>query len=194
MNETISTAILVGGLSTRMNGIPKALFTRDGKTLIERTLEQCDPSSVFLVGNNKSLYKNLGLPIFEDHMINKGAPGALVTALLEAKSTWVRVLACDLPCLDSKTVGQLSPSPIHDVRLFHADGRPQYLVSIWRRDFGIHLHDRLIRKDMGFRELLDGLRIDWIDAANSKAFYNMNDIEAARHVGFEPHRSSTESK
>ena len=186
MAQDISTAILMGGRAQRMGGLRKALFTRNGVSVIERTVSLCDRESTFLVGNEKAPYLGLGLPIIEDKVIGKGAPGALVTALLAAKTEWVRVLACDLPCIEKNTLDGLHPCSKVDVRLYRADGHPQYLVSLWRSTIGLELLERVRNDDVSFKELLGGLRVDWLRADNPAAFYNMNDIESAKELGYSP--------
>ena len=186
MAQDISTAILMGGRSRRMGGLKKALFVRDGISVIQRTIDLCEQGSIFLVGNEKSAYRNLGIPIFDDKVPGKGAPGALVTALLSAQTKWVRVLACDLPCMDKKTLDGLQPIPKTDVRLYRADGRPQYLVSLWRTEIGPELLERVRCANLSFKDLLDGLSVDWLPAASPDPFYNMNDMESAKQMRFSP--------
>ena len=89
------TALLVGGRSRRMGGINKALLTRDGVSVLERTLAFFDRDACFLVGGSSELYGHLNIRCVPDEIPDKGAPGGVYTALFHASTPWVRILPCD---------------------------------------------------------------------------------------------------
>jgi len=103
-----SAAVLVGGESRRM-GKNKALLKLDEKTFVERTvslLKKVFPE-VFLVGNNKEMYRFLGLPVVSDVYENCGPLAGIHAALLAARTPYVFVVACDMPFLNPKLISAL---------------------------------------------------------------------------------------
>ncbi|MGB9903153.1 MAG: molybdenum cofactor guanylyltransferase [Desulfotomaculales bacterium] len=103
-----SAAVLVGGESRRM-GKNKALLKLDEKTFVERTvslLKKAFPE-VFLVGNNKEMYRFLGLPVVSDVYEGCGPLAGIHAALLAARAPYVFVVACDMPFLNPKLISAL---------------------------------------------------------------------------------------
>jgi len=138
--------VLAGGQSRRM-GQNKAELLLGGRTLIDRAA-----NSLFSITNTVNVVGNLTeeitlIPIIQDHQTIGNARGAIVglyTALVNAQTEWVAVLACDLPFV----TGELMTQMVHILRqgvdeqvnsvdaVFPAqsDGRVQPLCGLYRRD------------------------------------------------------------
>jgi molybdopterin-guanine dinucleotide biosynthesis protein A len=82
--EQLTLAILAGGKGTRLGGVDKGQLRCEGRTLIDRLrdLEElcCDT-----------------LIVKDDVVPGKGAPGGVVTALVQAKTPYVLIVCCDMP-------------------------------------------------------------------------------------------------
>lgn len=94
----IQPYILIGGDSKRF-GVDKATFEIGGETLAGRslrTIESAFPGSpAKFVGRAGGTF--LGREVIGDVISDKGAVGAIHTALHYAPTEWVFVIACDLP-------------------------------------------------------------------------------------------------
>ena len=90
--------ILAGGKSSRM-GTNKALLTIDGKTVIERIVNQLEQivDEIIVVTNPFHDYEFLQLPMVEDKWKGMG-PLAGIEAGLNASTTERNlIVACDMP-------------------------------------------------------------------------------------------------
>ncbi|WP_448588962.1 formate dehydrogenase accessory sulfurtransferase FdhD [Thermodesulfobium sp.] len=94
----LSIAILSGGKSSRM-GQEKSLIELEGKTMIERIIEEFFAISddIFLVTNRQELYSFLDVKKFPDIYKGFGPLGGIHSALKHSKNQKVLVLSCDMP-------------------------------------------------------------------------------------------------
>jgi molybdopterin-guanine dinucleotide biosynthesis protein A len=106
--STVTGVILLGGRSRRF-GSNKSFARVDGATLVERVTTAMGSifDSVVLITNTPELYSHLGLPMFEDHIKGLGPIGGLYTALLNIRSDWAFVTACDMPRLNEGLIRRL---------------------------------------------------------------------------------------
>lgn len=98
MTPPVTVALLAGGKSSRM-GTDKAFVRVLGRPLIEDILAQVDGLGAenIIVTNRPDDYHYLGLPLFGDVLLDKGALGGIYTALHSATQPHVFCLACDMP-------------------------------------------------------------------------------------------------
>ncbi|MBU1523210.1 MAG: molybdenum cofactor guanylyltransferase [Candidatus Omnitrophica bacterium] len=96
--KRIACAILAGGENKRM-GRHKAFLTCHGIKFIDIIGDNMKAffDEVFIVSNDKSLFKEMPLAIFEDIIPGKGPLGALHTALTVSKKEYIFCVACDMP-------------------------------------------------------------------------------------------------
>jgi molybdopterin-guanine dinucleotide biosynthesis protein A len=94
----LTIAIQAGGESRRM-GRDKALVPLIGKPMIVHVYERVKSlaDEVIVTTNRIPDYEFLGLPLYQDIVIGRGALGGLYTALKVAQNPIVAVLACDMP-------------------------------------------------------------------------------------------------
>jgi len=92
-----SSFITAGGLSSRM-GIDKAWLEIDGRPMIEHVIAAISPltNRVAIIANRPE-YESLGYPVFRDTEIGVGPLEAIRTALSNASTPRVVLVACDLP-------------------------------------------------------------------------------------------------
>jgi molybdenum cofactor guanylyltransferase len=144
--DLIDGFVLAGGQSRRM-GENKAALLLGGRMLIDRAAEALFPiaNTVYAVGNLTG--EVTSLPIIQDHPTKGNTRGAIVglyTALVNAKTEWVAVLACDLPFVTGELMtrmvdilGSVADSQVNSVDAVFAeqpDGRIQPLCGLYRRD------------------------------------------------------------
>ena len=168
-----------------MGGVNKALLTRNGVSVLERTLAFFNRDACFLVGGSSELYGHLNIRCVPDEIPDKGAPGGVYTALCHASTPWVRILPCDLPKLDEATLAALVPDESKDVVLYKVGEQPQYLVSLWRRSCITRLGAALRSGNPGFATIVDHLNVSWKEADCGEPFLNMNTPQDAAESGYD---------
>ena len=173
-------ALIAGGHARRLGGIAKGLVQlADGSTPYGRAvaaLRGCaDP--VVLVGRADNPYAQLGLRVVPDALADRGPPGGVYTALLEARETgkdWVAVLPCDLPGTTPALLHDLLPHRTGDGTIWQADGRRQPLVGWWHVQ-AIPVFERLLSEGRpGFRQICAALNVLEVPAPDASAFFNLN--------------------
>jgi molybdopterin-guanine dinucleotide biosynthesis protein A len=90
-------------------GRDKALLEVDGVALVRRAaaeLEAVGAEAVAVVGRGRA-YPGLSLPQIEDRRVDCGPLAGLEAALAWAAPRPVLVLACDLPCVERRTLERL---------------------------------------------------------------------------------------
>lgn len=123
----VTLALLAGGKSSRFGGKDKQFWPYDGEALGRIAAKNLLASSVFATGhatvlvvcekeerepraeeaqenlaylNHTTLYKDLPVQVVFDRFSGVGPLGGLQTALHCAKTPWVYLVACDMPCFD----------------------------------------------------------------------------------------------
>jgi len=93
----VSSFITAGGLSSRM-GTDKAWLDLDGRPMIEHVIAAVAPltNSIAIIANQPE-YKRLGYPVVGDTNVGIGPLEAIRTALSNAATPRVILVACDLP-------------------------------------------------------------------------------------------------
>lgn len=152
--------ILVGGKSSRMK-TDKFALTLGGFTFAERALSVlrkiADERVCFVIGANqmKETIERLlpDAPQITDVYPNKAALGGIYTALVDAKSEWAAVLACDYPFVTEELFVRLAETAdsidddIAAVVPVQSDGRIQPLCAIYRTKICLDAAKNLIEGD-----------------------------------------------
>jgi len=150
-NAERTAVILCGGGSTRM-GSDKALLQMGEHSLLERAVAAVEPhvSECLLACGTEPRYEHLGLPLILDTECDGGPLIGLLSGLESAQTTWVLLVACDMPGLGAGVLERLvaeasgaSADPADpatpeagvdtDVWLFEDDGGLQPLCALYRR-------------------------------------------------------------
>ena len=104
-----SAAILAGGLARRLGGGDKSALTVGADSILARqlaVLREITPH-IFIVGGTASRGQAPGVPVVADRIPGGGSLGGLYTALLEAPTEQVLVIACDMPFLTAAFLRRL---------------------------------------------------------------------------------------
>lgn len=156
--------ILVGGRSTRF-GVDKATYEFEGETLAERAARIAEAalepeSAVFVAAAEKAFPNFGGRTVIHDIFRDRGAAGAVHSALSNARSDWIFVLASDLPFVSAEFItflrrhldeGSDAVVPIQE------DGRWQPLCSFFKVSSCLPLLGSVMNtsgKHTSFRDLL----------------------------------------
>jgi molybdopterin-guanine dinucleotide biosynthesis protein A len=105
--------ILVGGEAKRAGGREKYFFVYDGQTFIERLIATLREvvDEIILVAKDPEQEKRLSqlvdIRIISDIRKGIGPIGGLHAGVLEAHGEEVFVVACDMPCVDSRVINRL---------------------------------------------------------------------------------------
>ncbi|MHC6219633.1 molybdenum cofactor guanylyltransferase [Arthrobacter sp. MMS24-S77] len=142
-------AILAGGKSSRLGGVPKSQLRYDGATLLERALAAAyGAGRVVVVGPDPGTLPDGTLTAREDPPF-AGPAAAIEAGLLalekhareglsakETPAPWVLVMACDMPLAAAAVpvlLQELAGHPeTEGVMSVSADGRRQPLLGIYR--------------------------------------------------------------
>ncbi len=94
----LTVAILAGGKSSRM-GTDKSFVRVLGRPLIEDVLAQVAGigAETIIITNRGDDYRTLGVPLFTDVLLDKGALGGIYTALHSSSQPHTLCVACDMP-------------------------------------------------------------------------------------------------
>ena len=190
--------VLAGGASSRM-GKDKAQMTIGGMKLFERAataLSEICHQSVSLVGRYGTydpLCTELDIADLPDlrfggrNLLRAPIIG-LYTALTEAKTPWITVLACDLPFVTGDLMTKLSgfcSDEFDAVVPVQPDERPQPLCAFYRRESCLPAVERMLfAGDLKLQRLMSHLRTRFVNFEEISAlpgsahfFLNVNTIE-----------------
>lgn len=132
--------VLAGGESRRLGGVPKDQVVVGGRTMLDRVLDATRQAHRVVVVGPREIARPGVVTTLEDPP--SGGPVAGIAAGLEALdgpgAPHVLVLACDLP-LAARVVTHLlaaaaAEPAAHGAAVVDADGRPQHLLAVYRRD------------------------------------------------------------
>ena len=134
----LAAFVLAGGKSTRM-GRDKAFVEFEGSTLLARALDLAHSvtSDVWIVGSREKFATFAS--VVEDVFCDCGPLAGIHAALQASQKELNLMLAVDTPFISSEflqyLIGKARKSPEAQVAVPRADGRPQPLCAIYRREF-----------------------------------------------------------
>ena len=190
----MSLAIIAGGKSQRM-GRDKAFVQLGGKTLIERVIDSSadlGQAETILITNRPADYAHLNLPMFRDALPGKGSLGGIYTALLEARSEFVLVLACDMPFISADLLRFLTEQINDDIDIIapRVEGYPQGLHAIYRKTCIGPIREQLAADRLKIIRFYDRMRVRYLDEleyapydADGRCFANLNTPEELAEAG-----------
>ncbi|MCY4062141.1 MAG: molybdenum cofactor guanylyltransferase [Chloroflexi bacterium] len=171
---SFSLAIIAGGQSRRM-GRDKAFVKLGGKALIEHVITRSadlGQAETILITNMPAQYAHLGLPMYRDLLPNKGSLGGIYTALLQARSPDVLVLACDMPFVSTDLlrymVDQIRAD--NDIVVPRVDGYPQGLHAIYKTTCITPIAEQLAADRLKIIRFYEQMRVHYLDESDYAAF------------------------
>jgi molybdopterin-guanine dinucleotide biosynthesis protein A len=183
-----SLAIIAGGQSRRM-GRDKAFVDLAGKTLIERVIElsaDLGQAETILITNKPAQYAHLGLPMYRDILPNKGSLGGIYTALVQAQSSDVLALACDMPFVNSGLLRYMieQMDDDSDIVVPRVDGYPQGLHATYKKTCIAPIAEQLAADRLKIIRFYARMRVRYLDEPeyapfdrDGRCFANLNTPE-----------------
>jgi len=176
----ITGIILAGGQSARM-GKDKALLQIDGRTLLERALEICNPvCTVVLISSNNPEHEKYGYSIIPDEIKNCGPIGGIYSSLKKSDSVWNFVLSVDSVFVEPEFVGFL----ISEIGNFdaiipvHENGK-EPLIALYNKNCITAIETAINSGDFKLQHFLGKIKVKEIDSREwlqkyPRLFINLN--------------------
>ncbi len=182
----VTSIVLAGGKNLRL-GRSKALETIDGKSLIERVIEQLRPltNQILIVTSREQpdLPVACKAEILVDLYSGKGPLGGIYTGLLASQFSHSIVVACDMPFLNTELLRyMIGLSPDFDAvvpRL--GEGMVEPLHAIYAKSCLANMKTQLEHNQLGVNSLLDTVRVRYVERTECQkldpqllSFFNVN--------------------
>ncbi len=181
----MDVAILAGGRARRLGGADKSTLLVGGLPIIERQLAALAGlgGEIVVVGGDPGRFAAYGVRPVPDRVPRSGALGGLYTALCEATTPHVLVVACDLPFVSVpvlERLAELAGDAADAVVPRTADGL-QPLCAVYARTLRGRVRRRIDSGHLKVQDLLEAIRvrelgpdeIASIDPAG-RSFFNVN--------------------
>lgn len=184
----VTGGILAGGHSSRF-GSNKALFSPDGETLIARAARLlrplCRQVLVSASHANAAAYTFLGLDIVEDLHSDCGPLGGLEAMLDHCTTSWLFVLTCDMPYVNSEALQtMISHAQLSDAlddslpRAFawqrESDGSISPFPLLIKRSVLPQLREQMQHEHYGVKAFLRTVNTYYIKTDSAQLLSNIN--------------------
>jgi molybdopterin-guanine dinucleotide biosynthesis protein A len=178
--------ILAGGENRRMP-VPKGLIRVHGRPIVERNLilmKRLFPEHM-IVTNQPGLYSFLDTKLVGDIYDIRGPATGILTAMLNSRTGWIFVSACDMPFLNAELIssltgmrsGQDAVVPMHR-------GRPEPLLACYSTALAPDMEKAILAGRRGLRDFLSGKRVKYVQPGEMRhtgspeeSFINLNTPE-----------------
>lgn len=154
----LSTAILVGGQSRRMNGENKSFLMYQNQTFIERMITQLKPFDELLISvREREPYEKLGYPLIQDVYENIGPLSGLYECLKVCQQEYLFVCATDMPKLTTELILYMQQfiSSDYDCYVIKAGGKRHPLCAIYKKSLLPMIEEMIEKKEHRLMQLLN---------------------------------------
>lgn len=105
----MDVAILAGGRARRLGGVDKSALRVGSVSILERQLAALEgvADRILVIGGGPDRFASRRVDIVPDRVPRAGALGGVYTALCEAATPYVLVVACDLPFVSARVLERL---------------------------------------------------------------------------------------
>jgi len=156
-----TAAILAGGQARRLGGVDKSALPVGSDSILDRQLELLRPLTphiLIVVGAHGR--RDAGVRVVVDRIAGAGALGGLYTALVEAPTEQVLVIACDMPFLTAPFLTRLAECGSDADAAVPRDDRGRHpLCASYHRRIAVHVRSRIDRGLLRVGDALDGLDV-----------------------------------
>lgn len=157
-----TAAILAGGQGRRLGGTNKSSLVVGADTILERQvslLRDLTPHILIAAGDRMDIRAD-GIRVVADRIPRAGALGGLYTALVEAPTEQVLVIACDMPFLNAPFLRYLVNTGLDADVSLPRDTRGRHpLCAVYCRRIADHLRDRILAQQLRVADALAGLTV-----------------------------------
>jgi len=124
-------------------------------------LRELEPRHIVIVANDAERFRKTGVAVVPDRIVGLGALGGLYTALVDAPTDQVLVIACDMPFLTTRFLSRLlALGPIGDGAIPRdALGRRHLLCAWYSTRVASHLESRISDGERRVHDALDGVNL-----------------------------------
>lgn len=155
-------AILVGGQARRLGGIDKSALLVGADSIFNRQLSLLREMTphILIVGAERPQVQPPGATVVRDRVAGAGALGGLYTALVDAPTEQVLVIACDMPFVTAPFLAHLAERGEGVDALVPRDDRGRHpLCASYDRRIAGHLRTRIDRGELRIGDALAGLDV-----------------------------------
>lgn len=175
MRADVSALILAGGKATRLGGVDKRELVVEGRTIFDRQVEALHGLPI-LVSSPRDI---AGHVTVRDTIADGGPLAGIAAGLTAARTTWLLVLAGDMPYITAAVVERLLARTAENIDAVgvRLAGLLEPLVCVLRVSVFLPLvQARLERGDFkASRILTEGeIRVAWLDEHERGPFFNVN--------------------
>ena len=181
MKIDIACAILIGGKSTRMNGINKSFLKVNGERIIDRNIKQLRSffSKIIIITNKKNDFEDYKqYKIISDLIQNKGPLGGIHSALKQTKNDAIFFIAGDMPFIDNEIIQDIVESFItnnFDIVTAKSNNGIEPLVGIYSEKILTNLEYFITNsKSLSARKFIESQNSSFINIKNDKIVMNIN--------------------
>jgi molybdopterin-guanine dinucleotide biosynthesis protein A len=155
-------AILAGGQARRLGGIDKSALLVGTDSILDRQLSllRALTPHILIVAGDPAAARRADATLVSDRIAGAGALGGLYTALVEAPTEQVLVIACDMPFLTVPFLARLAECGEGVDAVVPRDERGRHpLCASYDRRIAGHLKARIDRGELRVRDALAGLDV-----------------------------------
>lgn len=183
--------ILAGGENRRMDGKKKLFLEYGGESFCRHILcafHNQGFSEIYLSVEAQAPYEQTGLPLVVDAYPGAGPLGGLCTGLKMCPEEALFTVACDMPCINSKSVENMVRAfqQHGGVVVAQAGGRLQPLFAIYPKTVLPVLESMIQKKDYRMTELLAHVGYTAVLFSEDSIFQNINTPEEYRRLTKQP--------
>lgn len=195
--NNIAGVILAGGESKRM-GRDKATLEFSGDSLIKKTVRLFKSlfPTVIVISKETEHLKDLGCPVIEDILPDRGAMIGILTAFSHTDEEAIFVAACDMPFLNEEVISHIiSEGAGFDVVLPVVAGKKHPLHALYSRASSELMSETFREGKKSLNAFIDSLapeKVRFIDEEEIKqidgealSLFNMNtaeELERAKEI------------
>lgn len=184
----MTAIILVGGKSRRM-GANKAFLTLKGKTFLERQIDILTGifDNVIISANLPQEYEIFNIPVIVDIYPEKGPLGGIYTGLINSKSFYTFILACDMPFVEKDLITHLvnyTKSEEYDVVIPRNGKQLEPLHAIYSTNCIAPIKNQIENDNLRIVDFFSQVKVKEVDISNfissnkhKKSLINLNTLE-----------------
>jgi len=168
-----TAAILAGGAARRLGGIDKSALLVRGTSILDRQLRVLRSLTphILIVASDEHRYREAGVPVVCDRIRGAGSMGGLYTALVEAPTDQLVVMACDMPFLTAPFLIRLAALGAGADAAMPRDARGLHpLCAAWARRAAPHLRARIDDGRLRITDALEDLDVREMDPRELASF------------------------
>jgi molybdopterin-guanine dinucleotide biosynthesis protein A len=155
----------------------KASLIYDQNTFLQRAISLLSHYTQKIVISSNRQYQNINYPIVKDSIKNIGPIGGIYSVLKHIDTQKVLIIPVDTPLLSKKLIHFLLDNYKEQDQLTILKSKDglQMLIGIYDKSLIPVLEKQINKKDYKLRNLLDGLRVNVVDASEYRSdFKNIN--------------------